>query len=121
MSCSSIKAWPQSLYPVVDALTGQGIDVSRSCCTLGVSCSGYYAWKDRSTSPRQRRRIWLAGEIAEVHEASGGTYGALRVTAELKRGRGIRVGHNAVSLIMREMGIKGLPRGVCLRAPGSQW
>lgn len=33
----------------------------------------------------------------------------MRVTAELKHGRGIRVGHNAVSLIMRELGIKGLP------------
>lgn len=35
-------------------------------------------------------RIWLAGEIADVHKASGGTYGALRVTAELKHARGIR-------------------------------
>jgi putative transposase len=39
----------------------------------------------------------------------GGTYGSLRVTAELKHGRGIRVGHNAVELIMRQLGIKGLP------------
>jgi putative transposase len=77
--------------------------------TLGVSPSGCYAWKDRPTSPRQLRRIWLAGEIADVHRESGGTYGALRVTAELKHGRGITVGHNAVSLIMRELGIKGLP------------
>jgi transposase InsO family protein len=37
------------------------------------------------------------------------TYGALRVTAELKHGRGIRVGHNAVELIMRQLGLKGLP------------
>jgi hypothetical protein len=74
-----------------------------------VSESGYYAWKDRPTSPRTLRRIWLAGEIAEIHKASGGTYGALRVTAELKHGREIAVGHNAVGLIMRELGIKGLP------------
>ncbi|UGS37069.1 IS3 family transposase ISAar24 [Capillimicrobium parvum] len=94
---------------MIDALTGQGIDVQHACRTLGVSPSGYYAWKDRPTSPRQLRRIWLAGEIADVHKASGGTYGALRVTAELNHGRGIHVGHNAVSLIMRELGIKGLP------------
>jgi len=94
---------------VIDALTGQGIDVQHACRTLGVSPSGYYAWKDRPTSPRQLRRIWLAGEIVDVHKASGGTYGALRVTAELKHGRDIWVGHNAVSLIMRELGIKGLP------------
>src|SRR5204863_981566 len=74
-----------------------------------VSESGYYAWKDRPTPPRELRRIWLAGEITDVHKASGGTYGAHRVTAELKYGRGISVGHNAVELIMRQLGIKGLP------------
>ncbi len=72
--------------------------------------SGYYAWKDRPDAPRTLRRIWLAGEIADVHKESGGTYGALRVTAELKYGRGIAVGHNAVGDIMRQLGLKGLPR-----------
>jgi transposase InsO family protein len=51
----------------------------------------------------------LAGEIADVHKASGGIYGALRVTAELRYGRNIVAGHNAVEAIMRELGIKGLP------------
>jgi transposase InsO family protein len=76
---------------------------------LGVSESGYYDWKGRPDAPRTLRRIWLAGEIADVHKASGGTYGALRVTAELRYGRDIRVGHGAVAQIMREIGIKGLP------------
>lgn len=74
---------------MIDATCGQGIDVQHACLTLGVSPSGYYVWKDRPASPRQLRRIWLAGEIADVHKASGGTSGALRVTAELKPGRGI--------------------------------
>jgi putative transposase len=52
---------------------------------------------------RTLRRIWLAGEIADVHKASGGTYGALRVTAELRYGREIHVGQDAVELIMREI------------------
>ena len=94
---------------MIASLTGQGIDVRHACRTLGVSESGFYAWKDRPTSPRELRRIWLAGEIADVHRDSKGTYGALRVTAELKYGRGISVGHNAVGLIMRQLGIKGLP------------
>jgi putative transposase len=80
-----------------------------SCRTLGVSESGFYAWKTRPASPRTLRRIWLAGEITDIHKASGGTYGAHRITAELKYGRGIKVGHNAVELIMRQLGIKGLP------------
>ena len=44
-----------------------------------------------------------------MHKASGGTYGALRITAELRYGRHIVAGHNAVESIMRELGIKGLP------------
>ncbi len=94
---------------MIDSLTGQGCNVRHACRTLGVSESGYYAWKDRPDPLRTLRRIWLAGEIADVHKASGGTYGSLRVTAELKYGRTIKVGHNAVELIMRELGIKGTP------------
>jgi hypothetical protein len=47
--------------------------------------------------------------MVDVHKASNGTYGANRVRAELLHGRGIRVGRNAVQLIMRELGVKGLP------------
>jgi transposase InsO family protein len=94
---------------VIESLTGQGFNVRHACRTLGVSESGYYAWKGRPDPPRTLRRIWLAGEIADVHKASSGTYGALRVTAELRYGRNIIVGHNAVESIMRELGIKGLP------------
>lgn len=94
---------------MIGSLTGQGFNVRHACRTLGVSESGYYAWKDRPDPPRTLRRIWLAGEIADVHKASGGTYGSLRVTAELRYGRNIIVGHNAVESIMRELGIKGTP------------
>lgn len=95
---------------MIESLAGQGINVQQACIALGVSQSGYYAWKDRPDSPRTLRRIWLAGEIADVHRESGGTYGAMRITAELRYGRGITVGHCAVGDIMRGLGLKGLPR-----------
>ncbi len=94
---------------MIASLTGQGINVQQACIALGVSQSGYYAWKDRPDAPRTLRRIWLAGEIADVHKASAGTYGYMRVTAELRHGREILVGHNTVGQIMREIGLKGLP------------
>ena len=72
---------------MIESLTGQGINVRHACRVLGVSESGYYDWKDRPDPPRTLRRIWLAGEIADVHKASGGTYGYMRVTAELRYGR----------------------------------
>jgi putative transposase len=95
---------------VIASLTGQGNNVRHACRFLGVTASGYYAWRSRPTSPRALRRIFLAGEIVDVHRASAGIYGALRITAELRFGRQIVVGHNAVASIMNELGIKGLPR-----------
>ncbi|MBV8941928.1 MAG: hypothetical protein JO240_09365 [Solirubrobacterales bacterium] len=71
---------------MIGSLTGQGINVRHACRALAVSESGYDTWKDRPDPPRTLRRIWLAGEIADVHKQSGGTYGALRVTAELRYG-----------------------------------
>jgi len=95
---------------VIASLAGQGINVQRACIMLEVSGSGYYAWRDRPPSERTLRHAWLAGEIAQVHKDSGGTYGAMRVTAELRYGRGIIVGHNQVSLIMGRLGVHGLPK-----------
>jgi putative transposase len=94
---------------VIDSLTGQGFNIEHACRTLGVSVSGYYAWKDRPDPPRTLKRMWLASEIVDVHKASGGTYGIRRVTAELAFGRDIIVGHSAVESIMRELGLRGVP------------
>ena len=101
---------PKRLYPVIESLAGQGFDVQRACVMLEVSASGYYAWKDRPPSQRTLRHAWLAGEIAQVHKDSAGTYGSRRMTAELRYGRGITVGHNQVELIMRRLGLHGLPK-----------
>jgi hypothetical protein len=109
MRCSSRRAFTQKALPG-DRVPGRArINVRHACPALEVSESGFYAWKGRSDPPRTLRRIWLAGAIADVHRASEVTYGALRVTAELRDGRNIIVGHNAVVCIMRELGIKGLP------------
>lgn len=101
---------------MIASLTGQGNNVRHACRFLGVTESGYYAWRSRPTSPRALRRIFLAGEIVDVHRASAGIYGALRITAELRFGRQIVVGHNAVASIMNELGIKGLPKRRMLRS-----
>jgi transposase InsO family protein len=95
---------------VIASLTGQGFDVQRACLMLGVAPSGYYDWRLRPPSARTLRHAWLAGEIAQVHKDSGGTYGTLRVTAELRYGRGIHVGKEQVHLLMRRLGIYGLPK-----------
>jgi len=76
---------------------------------LDVSRSGYYSWKNGPPSPRSLRHLWLCGEIVDIHRDSGGTYGTLRVTAELRHGRDVVIGHNTVSMLMKRLGIRGLP------------
>ena len=95
---------------MIASLAGQGINVQQACLMLGVAQSGYYDWKTRPPSAMTLRHAWLAGEIVQVHKDSGGTYGTLRVTAELRYGRGVHVAKEQVLLIMRRLGIHGLPK-----------
>ena len=86
----------------------EGLSVQLACRVLGVSESGYYAWRKRPRSARAIRHAWLTDRIRAIHAASRGTYGARRVHAELVLGQGISVGHQAVEHLMRAAGIQGL-------------
>jgi putative transposase len=88
-------------------MAAEGIPVGVACRVLDVSTSGYYAWRSRPPSARAIRHAWLTDRIVEVRQRSRGIYGALRVHAELRLGRGIVVGHNAVALLMRRAGLAG--------------
>jgi len=56
-----------------------------ACRALGVSPSWFYKWADRPPSPpRQRRRAELTAAVRAAFDASGGTYGSPRITAELQ-------------------------------------
>lgn len=72
---------------------------------LKVSKSGYYAWRCRPPSRRERRNAQLLGEIRECFAASRETYGSLRITADL-HDRGRRCGHNRVARLMRLNGLR---------------
>ncbi len=86
---------------------------------LAVSEAGYYEWRHRAPSERAIRHAWLTDQITEIHAASRGVYGALRVRAELVYGRGIIVGHNAVAALMQRARLQGIPnRRVRFRPPG---
>src|SRR5919204_6800071 len=86
----------------------EGLAVQVACRVLGVSESGYYAWRKRPPSARALHHAWLTDRIRQVHQASRRTYGARRVRAELVLGQGIAVGHQAVERLMRLAGIQGL-------------
>ena len=84
--------------------------VSLLCKTVGVSKSGYYAWRDRPPPKRTHEDAALTERIAEVHKRSRETYGYPRVHAEL-RALGVRCGRRRVARLMRKAGIRGCMRG----------
>lgn len=79
------------------------------CRVVGVSVSAFCVWRNRKPSARAVRHAMLADVIREVHDASRQTYGARRVHAELVLGRNITVARCTVELVMRRLGLAGLP------------
>jgi transposase InsO family protein len=77
-----------------------GFPVKRLCRLAGVSRSGFSAGVSRPASARQRANEALLGVIREVHEASRGTYGRVRIMGQLRR-RGIGASHKRVAKLMR--------------------
>ena len=57
--------------------------IATVCRVLGVSPSGYYAWRHRAPSARAEQDAELTMKIHTIHLESRGTYGATRVHAEL--------------------------------------
>ena len=80
--------------------------VALSCRVLGVSRSGYYAWRGRKESARSRADARLKERIRAIHQTSRGTYGSPRVHVEL-RAVGERCGRRRVARLMREAGLCG--------------
>jgi putative transposase len=75
---------------------------------LGVSASGFYAWKNRKPSRRALQDIALTARIRAIHRRSGEAYGAPSIHAELADDHDIRVGRKRVARLMRVAGLKGL-------------
>lgn len=79
------------------------------CRVLGVSRSGYYAWRSREPSKRRREDQTLCRQIEQIHRESRQTYGAPRVHAEL-RAEGRCVGRKRVARLMRTLKVAGVSR-----------
>jgi hypothetical protein len=85
---------------------------------LGVSRSGYYAWRSRPPSVRSMVDADLTRAIIGIHQASRGTYGRPRIHAEL-RYEGTRCSAKRVARLMRAAGITGIPHvGSVAASPG---
>ena len=79
------------------------------CEALGVSPSGYYAWRSRGPSARQLSNAALAAEIRQSHARSRGTYGVPRIWADLAEA-GFAVSRKRVARLMHSLHIAGVHR-----------
>jgi putative transposase len=85
------------------------LPVESMCRVLGVSASGFYAWRGRAPSRRRLEDAVLTERIRQIHVASDAIYGSPNIHAEL-RDHGTRVGRKRVARLMRQAGLRGVSR-----------
>lgn len=76
-------------------------EIKVMCRVLGVSRSGYYAWRNRPTSARKMADQALSQHIKEIHQQSRQTYGSPRIQVELAE-QGVNCSGKRVARLMRQ-------------------
>jgi transposase InsO family protein len=92
--------------------------VQRMCALLGISRSGYYAWKKRPPSQRTKRNEELLQQIRKIYKDNRKVYGSPRVHAALKK-QGVCVSKKTVARLMQEDGLVGVRKNRKVRTTDS--
>lgn len=74
------------------------------CEVMQVSRPGYYSWRTREKSARQKEYENLIPVVQEAHRISKGTYGARRISEEVKA-HGTTCGRDKARTLMKLAGI----------------
>ncbi len=74
--------------------------LKRMSKALRISRSGYYQWRKRLPSTREKNNEHLLEQIREVYNSRRRVYGSPRITAEINS-KGIRCGKNRIARIMK--------------------
>ena len=91
----------------MDDLHEQGFAVAALCHSLGMSRSGYYAWKQGSRSSRAEEDRCLKPQVRAVFREHKRRYGARRIARELSS-RGMPCSKHRTGRLMREMGLEAI-------------
>ena len=80
------------------------------CAALGVSPSGYHAWRTRPPSARAGADAELGRQLCQAHTESRQTYGSPRLLEALQK-KGLRTSRRRVCRLMRQHELRGtVPR-----------
>ena len=91
-------------FALIDAKRA-GVSIETACTALGVSVSGFHAWKKRPASARQSNDLVMLAHIRAQYATSNETYGSPRMHAELQES-GLAIGLHRVARLMSENGLK---------------
>ena len=91
---------------IADWADSDAFEVEFMCRELGVSRSGYYAWRGRAPSDRDRADASLTGLITAIHARLRSNPGVRRVHAELAA-LGHHVSSKRVWRLMKAAGLQG--------------
>ena len=75
------------------------------CARLGVSVSGFHAWRKRAVSGRAERRWQLSTKVLSVFIDSKRAAGHRKITASLATDLGVHANRKTVLSVMRDLGI----------------
>ncbi len=90
-------------FALIDAEKAE-FPVRTMCRVLDVSESGFFAWKGRPASQRQRDDMVYLAHIRTTFELSHGTYGSPRMHRELVD-EGLPIGRRRTARLMRANGL----------------
>ena len=76
------------------------------CWVLGVTPSGYYAWRGRTPSKREQERECLGVDIRKAFDAHRSRYGAPRLCRVLRERHGYTGSLNRIQKLMRALGLR---------------
>ena len=88
------------IYPLVQELAADGVDVSVTCGVLGFSTQAFYKWQAHPICDREWDDAHLTNEILDIHRDDP-EFGYRFIADELERA-GHEVGENRVQRLCRE-------------------
>ncbi|GIQ67149.1 hypothetical protein PACILC2_57170 [Paenibacillus cisolokensis] len=75
--------------------------LEKMCSVLKVSRSGYYKWKERPESERERQHKEWTEQVKEIYDQSRKLYGSPKITRKLLQ-QGVTISERTVTRIMNE-------------------